>query len=175
MRLAIPALWLLLCGSAFPQAAGARKAPEFAFTQTSGGQTPLSQYVGKAVLLEFVSTTCQYCGAAMQILNRLHEEFGGHGLQIVAVAVNPNANILVDDFAKEQHLSFPFGWCTREEARRLLAMTPADRFVVPQVVLISPVGDILQQTAPQGDDSLRNESTLRARISAILTPAARKK
>ena len=111
----------------------------------------------------------------MQILNRLHEEFGGHGLQIVAVAVNPNANILVDDFAKEQHLSFPFGWCTREEARRLLAMTPADRFVVPQVVLISPVGDILQQTAPQGDDSLRNESTLRARISAILTPAARKK
>jgi peroxiredoxin len=166
-------LLLLLCTSAFPQKAAPRKAPEFAFTQINGGQTPLSQYAGKTVLLEIVSTTCQYCGPALQALNRLQEEFGRRDLQAVAVAVNPNASVLVDDFAKEQHLTFPFGWCTREQARKLLALTPSDRFVVPQLVLINPTGEIIQQTAPQGEDPLRNESTLRARLSAILTPVAR--
>jgi hypothetical protein len=86
-----------------------------------------------------------------------------------AVAINPNANVLVDDYAKEQDLTFPFGWSTREQARKLLALTPSDRFVVPQVLLINPSGDILQQTAPQGEDTLRNGSTLRARIAALLT------
>ena len=164
---------LLLCTSAVPQTAAGRKAPDFAFTQTSGGQTPLTQYAGKTVLLEFVSTTCPYCGGALQALNRLQEEFGQRGLQAVAVAVNPNANVLVDNYAKEQHLAFPFGWCTREQARKLLGLTPADRFVVPQVVLMNPTGEIIGQTAPQGDDPLRNEATLRARISALLTPAGR--
>jgi len=172
MRLGTPILLLLLCASAFPQTATGRKAPYFAFTQTNAGETPLSQYAGKTVLLEFVSTTCQYCGPALQSLNRLQEEFGRRGLQAVGVAVNPNANVLVDDFVKEQHLTFPFGWCTREQARKLLSLTPSDRFVVPQIVIINPTGEILQQTAPQGDDPLRNESTLRARLSALLTPAA---
>jgi peroxiredoxin len=140
--------------------------------------TPLAQYAGKALVVEFVSTTCQYCGAALQILNRLQEEFGRRGLQAVTVAVNPNAPVLVDDYAKEQHLSFPLGWSTREQARKFLGLTPADRFVVPQVVLINPAGEIVGQTAPQGEDSLRDESTLRARVSAMLgsaeTPEARR-
>jgi peroxiredoxin len=173
MRLSISFLLLLFCANAFPQAAAGRKVPEFTFTQTGEGQTPLSQYAGKTVLLEIVSTTCQYCGPALQALNRLQEEFGRRGLQAVAVAVNPNANVLVDDFAKEQHLTFPFGWSTREQARKLLALTPSDRFVVPQVVLINPTGEIIGQTAPQGEDPLRNESTLRARLSALLIPVAR--
>lgn len=170
MRLGTSVLLLLLCTNAFPQTTAPRKVPDFAFTQISGGQTPLSQYAGKTVLLEIVSTTCQYCGPALQALNRLQEEFGQHGLQAVAVAINPNANVLADDFAKEQHLTFPFGWSTREQARKLLSLTPSDRFVVPQIVLINPAGEIIGQTAPQGEDPLRNESTLRARLSALLTP-----
>ena len=145
-----------------------RKAPDFAFTQPEHGLQPLSRYQGKLVLLEFISTTCSHCSDAVATENRLQEEFGAKGFQALAVAINPNASVLVDQFASDHHLSFPSGWATRANARSVLALSPADRFVVPQIVLIDRQGNIAAQTAPQGDDDLRQESVLRQRIANLL-------
>src|SRR6202012_2082480 len=75
-----------------------RKAPELAYSVPGKGQQLLSQYRGKVVALEFIFTTCPHCQAASKYMTKLESELGSRGLQVIDVAVNPNADLLVENF-----------------------------------------------------------------------------
>ncbi len=70
----------------------------------------MSQYRGKVVALEFIHTTCPHCQAASKEMTKLQEEFGARGLQAIDVAVNPNADLLVENFVKDFKVGFPVGY-----------------------------------------------------------------
>jgi cytochrome oxidase Cu insertion factor (SCO1/SenC/PrrC family) len=90
-----------------------RKAPELSFEIPGKGQQLLSQYKGKVVALEFIFTTCPHCQAASRVMTKLQTEYGPKGLQVIDVAVNPNADLLVENFAKDYQVNFPVGWTTQ--------------------------------------------------------------
>ena len=83
-----------------------RKSPELAFTIPGQGETLLSQYRGKVVALEFILTTCPHCQAASQMMNKMQERYGGRGFRAVDVAIDPNADLLVENFVKEDQVEF---------------------------------------------------------------------
>ncbi|MBV8812296.1 MAG: TlpA family protein disulfide reductase, partial [Acidobacteriaceae bacterium] len=87
-------------------AANVRKAPELAFTIPGQGPKLLSQYRGKVVALEFIFTTCPHCQAASRLMTKLQNEYGQRGLQVLDVAVNQNADLLVENFQKDFQTSF---------------------------------------------------------------------
>jgi thiol-disulfide isomerase/thioredoxin len=147
-----------------------RKAPELKFVIPSEGQKTLSQYEGKVVALEFIFTTCPHCKAASHMMTKLQREYGPRGLQVIDIAVNPNSDLLVDDFAKEQQVNFPVGWTQSDTMTTFMGFSPG-RYVVPQLVLIDRKGFIHYQTPATEDekwDRMMKEETIRQHIEQLL-------
>ena len=148
-----------------------RKAPELTFTIPGQGQKTLSQYQGKVVALEFIFTTCPHCQAASHVMSKLQNEYGSRGLQVIDIAVNPNADLLVENFAKDYHTTFPVGWTTSDKMTTFMGFQPG-RYVVPQLVLIDRKGNIHYQTPATEDskwDALMKEENIRAHIEQLLS------
>ncbi len=147
-----------------------RKAPEFAFNLPGQGQKLLSQYRGKVVALEFIYTTCPHCQAASKLMTKLQQEYGPRGLQVIDVAVNPNADLKVEDFVKDFQVGFPVGWATADQMTSFMNFSDG-RFVVPQLALIDRDGNIRYQTPALENEKwekLMKEDTLRAHIQELL-------
>ncbi len=152
-------------------AANIRKAPELAFTIPGQGSKLLSQYRGKVVALEFIFTTCPHCQAASRLMTKLQNEYGPRGLQVLDIAVNQNADLLVENFQKEFQTSFPVGWTQMGQMESFMGFSPG-RFVVPQLVLIDRDGYIHYQTPATEDanwDKLMKEETIRRHIDELLS------
>ncbi len=150
----------------------ARKAPELAFTVPGQGTKLLSQYRGKVVALEFIFTTCPHCQAAAKLMEKFQREFGSRGFQAIDVAVNDNADLFVEDFAKDYQVNFPVGWVLRDQMVAFMGWTNP-YFVVPQQVMIDRRGIIRFQTSRVEDenwDKLMKEDAIRQHIEELLGP-----
>lgn len=156
-----------------------RKAPELAFTIPDQGQKLLSEYRGKVVALEFILTTCPHCQAASRVMSKFQEEFGSRGFQALDIAINAldygsdpkSANQIVTNFARQFQVAFPVGWTTRDQMMAFMGFSMAERFVVPQLVLIDRKGFIHYQTPPLGNEEHEKEmnpDTVRQRIEELL-------
>jgi thiol-disulfide isomerase/thioredoxin len=67
----------------------------------------LADYKGKVVLLNVWATWCEPCRVEMPSIEKLHREFGPHGLSVVAISVDdPGAEQRIRDFVKELGLTF---------------------------------------------------------------------
>ena len=151
------------------EAAAPHKAPELAFTIPEQGQKLLSQYRGKVVALEFIQTTCPQCQAASKIMTRLQQEYGSRGFQALDVAINTTDTQVVQTFEKEFQVGFPVGYTPQDQMMAFMGFTMADRFVVPQLILIDRKGYIHYQTPPLGDSSSLKEDTIRQRLNELLS------
>lgn len=160
-----------IAGLAIADTGSIRKAPEFSFAIPGQGQKQLSDYQGKVVALEFIYTTCPHCQAASKLMTKLQGEYGSRGLQVIDVAINANADLLVENFAKDFQVNFPVGWSTPDQMLKFMGFGDA-RYVVPQLVLIDRKGYIHYQTpANSSDDNwvkLMNESAIRQHIEELL-------
>jgi thiol-disulfide isomerase/thioredoxin len=148
-----------------------RKAPELAFKIPGKPDQLLSQYRGKVVALEFIFTTCPHCQAASHYMTQLQGELGSRGLQVIDVAVNANADLLVENFSKDMGVNFPVGWTTQQAMTTFMGFQDG-RFVVPQLVLIDRKGNIHWQTPASTDDGswekLMNQDAIRQHIETLL-------
>lgn len=151
-----------------------RKAPELAFNVPGQGQKLLSQYRGKVVALSFIWTTCPHCQAEAHMMTRLQQEYGPRGFQAVDVAVNDNADLKVENFAKDFQVNFPVGWAQKSEMLAFMGWTSA-YYVVPQMVLIDRKGTIHYQTPEREDETwnkLMKEDAIRQHIEELLSQNA---
>ncbi len=163
----------LLLGVSLLASAGEtlRKAPELSFTIPGKGPQLLSQYRGKVVALSFIFTTCPHCQAESKVLTKFQQEFGARGLQVLDVAVNPNADLLVENFSKDYQVGFPVGWVPQDQMVAFMGFSSA-RFVVPQLVLIDRKGMIHYQTPALEDenwDKLMKEDAIHQHIEELLS------
>jgi thiol-disulfide isomerase/thioredoxin len=149
-----------------------RKAPELSFSLPGKGQQLLSQYRGKVVALEFIFTTCPHCQAASKYMTKLQSEFGAKGLQVIDIAVNANADLLVENFAKDFQVNFPVGWTNSEQMQSFMGFA-SQRYVVPQLALIDRKGNIHWQTPATTDDGnwekIMNQDAIRQHIEELLS------
>jgi thiol-disulfide isomerase/thioredoxin len=163
----------LLVGVSLLASAGEtlRKAPELSFTIPGKGPQLLSQYRGKVVALSFIFTTCPHCQAASKVMTKFQQEFAARGLQVLDVAVNQNADLLVENFRKDYQVGFPVGWIPQDQMVAFMGFSSA-RFVVPQLVLIDRKGMIHYQTPALEDenwDKLMKEEVIREHIDELLS------
>jgi thiol-disulfide isomerase/thioredoxin len=148
----------------------ARKAPELAFNVPGQGTKLLSQYRGKVVALEFIFTYCPHCQAATKLMEKIQTQFGSRGFQAIDIAVNDNADLLVENFIKDYQVNFPVGWILRDQMISFMGWTNA-YFVVPQQVLIDRKGVVRYQTPEREDenwDKLMKEDAIRQHIEELL-------
>jgi len=82
-------------------------APDFALQSLDGKTVHLSDYRGKAVLLNFWATWCAPCKIEMPWFVELQKEYGAEGLQIVGVAMDDASPKEIADFAKDMAVNYP--------------------------------------------------------------------
>ena len=148
-----------------------RQAAELTISQPSGKQSLLSAYRGKVVLVQFLYTTCVHCQAAARIYSKLESELGSQGLQVLGVAFNPEAQgraDVVDNFVKSNGLEFPVGAASLDTVLGYLGISVAERFMVPQIVIIDRKGMVRAQSDFLGTPQLQDESYLRSFLGELL-------
>ena len=120
-----------------------RKASDFTIHQVDGKTLTLSQYRGHPVVLAFILTSCSHCHATVKVLAKLQTEYAPRGLQIVASAIEQDAQSHVNLFVRNFSPGFPVGYNTGAEADILihptgkLAMMPLMGFFDKQGVMRS--------------------------------------
>jgi thiol-disulfide isomerase/thioredoxin len=84
-----------------------RSAPDFSLESLDGKTTRLSDFRGKAVLLNFWATWCGPCKIEIPWFVDLQNEYGSQGLQIVGVAMDDGSKEDIAKFAKDMGMNYP--------------------------------------------------------------------
>jgi len=82
-------------------------APDFSLESLDGKTMRLSDFRGKAVLLNFWATWCGPCKIEMPWFVDLQKEYGSQGLQIVGVAMDDSSKDDIARFAQEMGVNYP--------------------------------------------------------------------
>ena len=95
-----------------PTGAGGAKllnqpAPDFALASLDGKTLRLSDYHGKAVLLNFWATWCEPCKIEMPWFVDLQKKYGPQGLQVLGVAMDDAPAKDIADFSQKMGVNYP--------------------------------------------------------------------
>jgi thiol-disulfide isomerase/thioredoxin len=82
-------------------------APDFSLESLDGKTTRLSDFRGKAVLLNFWATWCGPCKIEMPWFVDFQKQYGSQGLQIVGVAMDDASKEDIGKFAKDMGVNYP--------------------------------------------------------------------
>ena len=82
-------------------------APDFSLESLDGKTTRLSDFRGKAVLLNFWATWCGPCKIEMPWFVDFQKQYGTQGLQIVGVAMDDASKEDIGKFAKDMGVNYP--------------------------------------------------------------------
>jgi thiol-disulfide isomerase/thioredoxin len=161
--------------SAFAAMPVPRQSKEFTFVQPGGKQTLLSSYKGKVVCIQFLYTTCPHCQALSRVLTKMSGELGPN-VQFLGVAFdeeNPQlASANIQGYIKQQGVSFPVAFASRDTVMSYLGLSVMDRFVVPQMAIIDKKGVIRAQSAAMGTETLQREDTLMPLLKGLVAESA---
>ncbi|HWR35776.1 MAG TPA: TlpA disulfide reductase family protein [Clostridia bacterium] len=83
-----------------------KTAPDFELKDLNGNTVKLSQFRGKAILLNFWATWCTPCKTEMPWFVDLQERYGGDGLQVIGVAMDDAGLDTISKFAKDMNLNY---------------------------------------------------------------------
>ena len=84
-----------------------KAAPEFSLESLQGNTIHLSDYRGKAVLLNFWATWCQPCKIEMPWFEEMQKQYGPQGLQVVGIAMDDASKEDITKFAKQMGVNYP--------------------------------------------------------------------
>jgi peroxiredoxin len=154
---------------AAPLASAQRPAPPLQFVAANGAPVSLAALKGKVVIIEFLLTTCPGCQESARLLSKLQTEMGPQGLQVIGVAMDPEAPINMRDFVSRYATAFPVGMYGYTESRKWLQIPEHLRLMVPAIVVVDRAGMIREQHL--GDDRPwvdNKETNLRATLKTLL-------
>ena len=87
--------------------ADSKLAPDFALQSLAGKTVRLSDFRGKAVLLNFWATWCEPCKIEMPWFVELQKQYGPQGFEIVGVSMGDDTPTEVAKFAQTMGVDYP--------------------------------------------------------------------
>ena len=82
-------------------------APDFELKALDGATVHLTDYRGKAVLLNFWATWCEPCKIEMPWFVELQKKYGPQGLQVVGIAMDDASEQDIAKFAQKMGVDYP--------------------------------------------------------------------
>ena len=107
LALAAVGLFVLLVASRSPRLFPGARAPEFRLAGLDGRPASLSDYRGRAVLVDFWATWCDTCQEELPVLIKLYQKYRGERFELLAVSVDEGGSALVSRFARAVGLPYP--------------------------------------------------------------------
>ena len=90
-----------------PHASLGQAAPDFTLRALDGKTLRLSDFRGKAVLLNFWATWCEPCKIEMPWFIEFQKQYAAQGLQVIGVAMDDSSPAEIAKFAKEMNVNYP--------------------------------------------------------------------
>ena len=82
------------------------QAPEFELRDLNGNQVHLSDFRGKAVVLNFWATWCEPCRREIPWFVDFQEEYGSRGLQIIGVSMDDGGRDAIAPFVSKSGIDY---------------------------------------------------------------------
>lgn len=89
------------------QAEVGKTAPDFQLKDINGKVVKLSDFRGKAVVLNFWATWCPPCKVEIPWFEDLQQRYGNQGLQVVGVALDDSSDADIAKFAQDMKMNYP--------------------------------------------------------------------
>ncbi|MBC8044351.1 MAG: TlpA family protein disulfide reductase [Rhizobacter sp.] len=123
----------------------ATKAPEFELKTVDGKTLKLSDYKGKAVILNFWGTWCPPCRAEIPDMVELQKQYGGEKFTFIGVTVNERKGVeAVQAFMKQANMNYPVALAGEEAMNAYTQLLPEDkRGYVPATFVINAKGEVI--------------------------------
>lgn len=134
-----------------------RDAPNFSRPQLHGPDLKLSDFKGKAVVLNFWGSWCEPCKAEMPALQKTYEKYKDQGLVVIGVNIG-EAPVSVESFVNQYKLTFPILLDRDMQITKLYRITP-----IPTTFFIDREGKIEEVVISQ-----MNEAFLSQKVAKIL-------
>lgn len=115
--------------------------PDFVLSDLNGVPRPISDWSGQPILINFWATWCAPCRREMPLLQKLHEEFGNDGLQVIGIAIDRAPD--VSAFTLETGITYPI-LVGQEDAIEVTDGFGLDFLGLPFTVLVDQDGQILK-------------------------------
>lgn len=132
-------------------------APDFTLQDISGKKVRLADLKGRVVMLEFWATWCPPCRAEVPAIERLHTQYGGKGLTVLAIALDEGGWDGVRSFVADRKISYTVLQGTEDVSTKYMVR------LIPSTVLIDKEGNIRKRYMGGGS----NEA-LEQEIKALL-------
>jgi peroxiredoxin len=89
------------------QAQVGKTAPDFTLKDINGKMVKLSDFRGKAVVLNFWATWCPPCKIEIPWFEDLQQRYGSQGLEVVGVALDDSSDAEIAKFAQDMKMNYP--------------------------------------------------------------------
>ena len=150
-----------------------REAPDLALKTVGGETVSLEGLKGKVVAVLWLSTDCPHCQETCETLAPVYEELAPQGLEIMGMAVNPNAPGNIGAFKTNHHVEFPIGVSTRSDWMRFADLSVMARAYVPYMMLVDRKGVIRYEHRGRDHDFWHDQlDNLRGELSELLAEPA---
>ena len=133
-------------------------APDFSLPTADGKTLKLSDYRGKAVIIDFWATWCPPCRKGIPDLISLKKKYGSKGLEVIGVSVDQDTKSDVVPFIKNQGINYPVVY-----ADNTVGMKYGGIEAIPTTFIINKQGKIV--ASYQG---LYSQQTYENQIKKIL-------
>jgi len=114
-------------------------APDFTLQDISGKKVRLADLKGKVVMLEFWATWCPPCRTEIPSIERLHTQYGGKGLTVLAISLDEGGWDDVKSFAAEHSINYTVLRGTDDVSAKYMVR------LIPSMFLIDKQGNIKKQ------------------------------
>ncbi len=122
------------------------EAPNFKLQDLNGKTVQLSDFKGKPVVLDFWATWCQPCRDSIPGMEKLHRDYAGKGLVILAVSVDGGAAEDIRAFQKEYGMTYTVLMGTEEVASEYRVRT------IPLILVLDKSGTIRKRWLGAGNE-----------------------
>src|SRR5215472_13516710 len=84
-----------------------QKAPDFALESLDSRTVHLSDFHGKAILLNFWATWCTPCKYEMPWFEQMQKQYGPQGLQVLGITMDTSEKNEIAEFANDLGIDYP--------------------------------------------------------------------
>jgi peroxiredoxin len=129
------------------------QAPDFELASLDGRKVKLSDFRGKAVVLNFWATWCAPCKVEMPWFVDLQKEYGSDGLTILGVAMDDSEPQKIAQFASEMGVNYPvlLGTNNVSEAYGDVEYLPTTFYINRQGKIVGKVAGLIGKAEIEDD------------------------